>query len=102
MVKQGLNISIIPHETMPLRYHVTVYSEAWDGETCFGARKVLRSIFDALPNDVPPGDFPEWIDAMLGMVVANVRRRLMTEDVVSASAAYATNEQASETLSQDM
>jgi hypothetical protein len=102
MIRQGFSIGVLPTGNTNTRYNLWINSNAYDGDRCFSSRQLYLGEIDALPAEVSARSLSEWIDTMLTVVTANVRKQLLVQDMASISAAKQDEDRASETLSQNM
>lgn len=89
MIKQGLNVCIVPDMDRDGSYSVSIYSVGYEK----GFEKVTRHVLIA-PVRNPPGtnpqaDFSLWIEDMVLAVGETLGRSLLVADVSTLSAAYA-------------
>lgn len=102
MVEQGLTIMVRPVAGGPYRYEVSLQSTGWEDRECVVFRHVLTAEFDGLPKDVSSREFSEWIDTILGLSCASIRRHMRVTDFATISSAKEDPQGASGTPSQGM
>lgn len=102
MIKQGLQIELVPTAGTTGLYHLVVYSHGYENDKVVITRHLMVvPLHEELAID-EAGDFTAWVTRVVDIAANNICRVAEYTDLSSLSAAYAQAEEAEDRASHRM